>query len=166
MNTHSLQCRCGKLTGQVTVPRKGSRGVCYCKDCQAYAHFLGAADIVLDDMGGTDVVATLPKHLRITGGMDALACLSLTDRGILRSGANAGAHEERQGTPERDALEPGGGTRAVHPDGRSGEAGRQLQDDPVLHRRWRSGRSAQGSHECGARCGEASHVTNRAKFLL
>jgi len=84
MKTHSLQCRCGKLTGQVTVPRKGGRGVCYCKDCQAYAHFLGTAEVVLDDMGGTDVVATLPKHLRLTGGVGALACLSLTERGILR----------------------------------------------------------------------------------
>ncbi len=84
MKTHALQCRCGKLTGQVNVPRKGSRGVCYCKDCQTYAHFLGTADLVLDEMGGTDVVATLPKHVRFAGGVDALACLSLTDRGILR----------------------------------------------------------------------------------
>jgi hypothetical protein len=84
MISHPLQCRCGRLTGQVTEPQKGSRGVCYCRDCQAFAHFLGNADAVLDEMGGTDVVATLPKYVQLTGGVDALACMSLTERGLLR----------------------------------------------------------------------------------
>lgn len=82
--THALQCRCGTLAGEVSEPRKGSRGVCYCKDCQAFAHFLGNADTVLDEMQGTDVVATLPKYVRFTRGVDALACVSLTERGLLR----------------------------------------------------------------------------------
>jgi hypothetical protein len=58
--------------------------VCYCKDCQAFAHVLGNADTILDEMGGTDVVATLPKRVRFTRGVEALACLSLTERGLLR----------------------------------------------------------------------------------
>ena len=82
--SHSLQCRCGKLTGRMTQPSKGSRGVCYCKDCQAFAHFLGKADVVLDELGGTDVVAMLPKYVQLTSGIDALACVSLTERGLLR----------------------------------------------------------------------------------
>jgi hypothetical protein len=53
-------------------------------DCQAFARFLGQAATVLDEQGGTDVVATLPKHVRFTGGLEALACLSLTERGLLR----------------------------------------------------------------------------------
>jgi len=72
------------LTGVVSQPRKASRGLCYCKDCQAFARYLGNPDTVLDDMGGTDVVATLAKYVSFTGGTDRLACLSLTDRGLLR----------------------------------------------------------------------------------
>jgi len=72
------------LTGLVSQPRKASRGLCYCKDCQAFARYLGNPDTVLDDMGGTDVVATLGNYVRFTGGTDRLACLSLTDRGLLR----------------------------------------------------------------------------------
>lgn len=58
--------------------------MCYCKDCQAFAHFLGKADDILDEMGGTDVIATLPKYLRFTHGFEALACMSLTGNGMLR----------------------------------------------------------------------------------
>jgi len=35
-------------------------------------------------MGGTDVVATLPKHVAFTHGLEALACMSLTEKGMLR----------------------------------------------------------------------------------
>jgi hypothetical protein len=90
--SHPLRCRCGKLRGLVSHPEKVSRGVCYCKDCQAFAHFLGQSiDVVLgqpidilDEMGGTDVVAALPKHVTITQGMESLACMSLSERGLLR----------------------------------------------------------------------------------
>jgi hypothetical protein len=58
--------------------------VCYCKDCQAFAHFLGKTGDILDEMGGTDVIATLPKYLTFTQGFDALACMSLTEKGMLR----------------------------------------------------------------------------------
>src|SRR5215470_3449738 len=82
--SHPLRCRCGTLTGSVREPQRASRGVCYCKDCQAFARYLGKADTVLDAMGGTDVVATLPKYVSFTSGTGSLACLSLTDRGLLR----------------------------------------------------------------------------------
>lgn len=81
---HPLRCRCGTLRGYVSHPEKVSRGVCYCKDCQAFAHFLGKTDDILDEMGGTDVIATLSKYLSFTQGFDALACMSLTDDGMLR----------------------------------------------------------------------------------
>lgn len=58
--------------------------MCYCKDCQAFAHFLGTTSEILDEMGGTDVVATLPKYVTFTQGIDALACMSLTESGMLR----------------------------------------------------------------------------------
>ena len=81
---HPLQCRCGTLQGYVSHPERVSRGVCYCKDCQAFAHFLGTTGDILDEMGGTDVVATLPKYVTFTKGVEALACMSLTEKGFLR----------------------------------------------------------------------------------
>jgi hypothetical protein len=81
---HPLQCRCGTLKGYVSHPERVSRGVCYCKDCQAFAHFLGTTGDILDEMGGTDVVATLPKYVTFTQGSEALACMSLTEKGMLR----------------------------------------------------------------------------------
>jgi len=81
---HPLQCRCGTLKGYVSHPERASRGACYCRDCQAYAHFLGRAADILDDKGGTDVVATLPKYVTFTQGFEALACMSLTEDGLLR----------------------------------------------------------------------------------
>ena len=81
---HLLRCQCGTLQGYVNHPAGVSRGVCYCKDCQAYAHFLGKAGDILDAMGGTDVVATLAKHVTLTRGLEALACMSLTESGMLR----------------------------------------------------------------------------------
>ena len=82
---HPLRCRCGTVQGHVSEPQRVMvRGVCYCKDCQAYAHFLGRADDVLDAHGGTDVIAIHPQHVTLTQGLDALACVSLSPRGLLR----------------------------------------------------------------------------------
>ena len=58
--------------------------VCYCKDCQAFAHFLKSADTVLDAQGGTAIVATVPQQVVFSQGLDALACMSLSDHGLLR----------------------------------------------------------------------------------
>jgi hypothetical protein len=85
MNAHPLRCRCGTLHGHVEAPQRAmGRGVCYCRDCQAYAHALGRPREVLDALGGTEVVAIAPAHVVIDAGHDALACLSLSPRGLLR----------------------------------------------------------------------------------
>lgn len=81
---HPLRCQCGTLQGHVSHTETVCRGVCYCKDCQAYAHFLGKADEILDEMGGSDVVATLPQHVTFTQGVERLTCMSLSDKGMLR----------------------------------------------------------------------------------
>ena len=81
---HALQCRCGTLKGEVAHTEVANRGVCYCKDCQAFARFLGHADEILDESGGTDVVATLASNVTITEGASALACMSLSENGLLR----------------------------------------------------------------------------------
>jgi hypothetical protein len=81
---HPLQCQCGTLKGFVTNPRSASRVICYCKDCQAFAHFLGRPDEILDERAGSDVIQILPKDLTFTQGIDALACLRLKHKGLLR----------------------------------------------------------------------------------
>ena len=81
---HPLRCNCGTLKGYVSHPAGASRGVCYCRDCQAFAHFLGKAGDILDEMGGTDVVATRPEYVTFTQGLEALVCMSLTENGMLR----------------------------------------------------------------------------------
>jgi len=82
---HPLQCRCGTLKGYVSPPDMANRCVCYCKDCQAFARFLDRpGDAVLDELGGTEIVATLPGHVHFEQGLDALVCMSLSDHGLLR----------------------------------------------------------------------------------
>lgn len=79
-----LQCRCGKLRGALAHPERASRGVCYCKDCQAYGHFLKDTPGVLDGLGGTEVYAVSPRDVSFTEGVEHLTCMSLTDKGLLR----------------------------------------------------------------------------------
>ena len=81
---HRFQCQCGALQGEIGHPSRGLRAVCYCGDCQAYAHVLGQPQRVLDSLGGTDVVATQSKYVRFTSNTQPLACLSLSPRGLLR----------------------------------------------------------------------------------
>lgn len=85
---HRFQCQCGSLQGEVDRPGQAARAVCYCKDCQAYAHVLGQPQRVLDVLGGTDIVATEARNVRFTAGKEQLACLSLSPRGLLRWYAN------------------------------------------------------------------------------
>ena len=82
--SHRFQCRCGTLQGEISHPERGMRAVCYCGDCQAYAHLLGEPQRVLDPQGGTDVVATHARYVMFTSDTQALACLSLSPRGLLR----------------------------------------------------------------------------------
>ena len=84
MASHPLQCRCGTLKGLVHDPGNSNHGVCYCRDCQAFAHFLGRASEVLDERGGTEVIQTLPRNVVFTQGIEALACMRLTPKGLVR----------------------------------------------------------------------------------
>ena len=79
-----LRCRCGSIQGNVDARHLYGRAVCYCKDCQAFARFLGSPEQILNKQGGTEIVAILPAAVQITAGLDKLACMSLSDRGLLR----------------------------------------------------------------------------------
>jgi hypothetical protein len=82
--SHPLQCRCGTLKGYVTHPERVNRVVCYCRDCRAFAHFLGRATDILDAQGGSDVIQTISANVAFTVGIEALACIRLSEKGLLR----------------------------------------------------------------------------------
>ena len=81
-----LRCTCGALRGFVRgiSASRGNRVVCYCGDCQSFAHFLGRAGEVLDPHGGTEIFQTSPARVDITQGRERLACMRLTPKGLLR----------------------------------------------------------------------------------
>jgi Family of unknown function (DUF6151) len=81
-----LRCACGAVHGLLrgVGPERGNRIVCYCDDCQAFAHYLGRAGEILDANGGTDIFQTSPARVAITGGADQLVCVRLTSKGLLR----------------------------------------------------------------------------------
>jgi hypothetical protein len=81
---HPIRCSCGLLRGVVISPARVNRCVCYCTDCQAFARFLKRDAEILDEQGGTDLVQTLPRHVRFTEGAANLACVRLTENGLLR----------------------------------------------------------------------------------
>lgn len=80
-----LRCRCGKLSGTAleVSPAAGTRIVCYCNDCQAFAHFLERPEIT-DDWGGTDIFQMAPARVRIDHDDDALRCVRLSAKGLYR----------------------------------------------------------------------------------
>lgn len=79
----SLSCECGRVKGRVDAGPAYTRATCYCRDCQAYARWIGRAAL-LDAQGGTDIVATNPRAVRFTSGADQVACMSLSPNGLLR----------------------------------------------------------------------------------
>jgi len=60
-----------------------NRMVCYCDDCQAYAHQIGRADL-LNHRGGSDSIQIAPAALRFTKGQDQIEGLRLTPKGLYR----------------------------------------------------------------------------------
>jgi Family of unknown function (DUF6151) len=99
----ALSCWCGRVRGVArdVSPPAGFRLVCYCRDCQAFAHFLahvpekwspvfrqGHAPMqesnVLDAAGGTDIFQMPTGRLQLTAGTDAVRCLRLSSKGIFR----------------------------------------------------------------------------------
>ena len=79
-----VRCRCGEFEALLRFPERAGRAVCYCRDCQAFARFLGNPERILNDLAGTDVIATSPRFLRIVRGEQQLRCMSLSETGLLR----------------------------------------------------------------------------------
>ncbi|MEM9089357.1 MAG: DUF6151 family protein [Cyanobacteria bacterium P01_F01_bin.53] len=81
-----LQCGCGKVKGIAhdISPRTGTRVVCYCDDCQAFARFLDGETTVLDEYGGTDIFQIAPAQVEITAGAEYLSSMRLSPKGLIR----------------------------------------------------------------------------------
>lgn len=80
----AIRCECGAVQAALAEPQRATRVVCYCRDCQAFARFLGQTARTLNPCGGTDIVAASPHRLRFTHGVEALRCMSLSGKGLLR----------------------------------------------------------------------------------
>lgn len=96
----SLRCECGRVQGRVETEQVYVRAKCYCRDCQAYARWLDRPGVV-DAQGGTDMVAMNPAGVHITSGSEQIACMSLSEKGILRW--YAGCCRTPLGNTPRDA---------------------------------------------------------------
>ncbi len=80
----TLRCDCGSIGGRIDAPHRAGRAICYCRDCRAWARWLGRAPRTLDAAGGTDVVATTPRLVRLERGTEHLRCVSLAPHGLFR----------------------------------------------------------------------------------
>lgn len=81
-----LECSCGRVSGLVSgvSPSTGTRVVCFCDDCQAFARHLGRPERVLDANGGTEVFQTSAARVGFSKGRENVACIRLTPKGVLR----------------------------------------------------------------------------------
>src|SRR5687767_2863215 len=81
-----LRCRCGTVRGVArgVAPSTVNHCFCYCDDCQAFAHFLGRADDVLDAYGGTEITQMSQANVAFTAGADKVAAMRLSTKGMIR----------------------------------------------------------------------------------
>ena len=86
MTNLPLKCRCGGVTGNATdvTPSSGSRVICCCCDCQAFAAYLGREEDVLDEFGGTELFQMSQSQVTIQHGHDKLQSMRLSKKGMLR----------------------------------------------------------------------------------
>jgi len=117
-----LRCRCGEVRAVVRdpSPKTVNRVICYCDDCQAFAHQLGRSDL-LDANGGTDIVQVAPASLTFVQGQDRIAALRLSPKGLYRW------HARCCNTPLGNTLSPslpfvGVIAQAFEADGQSADA--------------------------------------------
>ncbi|NRF65532.1 hypothetical protein HLB44_00910 [Aquincola sp. S2] len=84
----ALRCRCGAVRGRVDTSlaarrRAGLHVICYCDDCRAYLRAIERDDL-LDRFGGSALWQTAPARVVIDAGRERIACLRLSDKGMLR----------------------------------------------------------------------------------
>jgi Family of unknown function (DUF6151) len=72
----------GTATG--IAPAAKTHSMCYCDDCQTFAHYLERADDVLDANGGTGAFGLAPAQITIDQGVEQLRCVRLGPKGLYR----------------------------------------------------------------------------------
>ena len=82
----TLQCCCGKVQGKTAnlSPSTGTRLVCCCRDCQSFAAYIDQEKAVLDQYGGTDILQMPVSQLKILQGIEQIACVRLSEKGMYR----------------------------------------------------------------------------------
>lgn len=80
-----LACRCGGVEGVLrhASPRTVNHCICYCDDCQAFAHHLGRADL-LDAHGGSAIVQVAPAYVSFVRGEEGIRGVRLSPKGMFR----------------------------------------------------------------------------------
>jgi hypothetical protein len=53
-------------------------------DCRAFARYLGKSSAVLDQQGGTEVLQVAHSRLRFSRGLEHLAAVRLSEKGLVR----------------------------------------------------------------------------------
>lgn len=81
-----LRCECGTVQGTVhgLSAKNLNNAVCYCIDCQTWAHHLGKADTHLDSHGGSHVVQVAAASITIEQGLDRIGLKRLSPSGLFR----------------------------------------------------------------------------------
>lgn len=86
-----LSCECGNVQGKThfMTATSGNRITCCCADCQAFANYLehlgrGNATPILDQFLGTDIFQMPISKLAIHQGVEEIACVRLTRKGMYR----------------------------------------------------------------------------------
>ena len=82
----AIRCSCGSVEGRARglSPKSVNRMVCHCRTCVAYPGLLGAAEGALDPYGGANIFQMAPANFTIDMGIEHIACLRLTPKGVLR----------------------------------------------------------------------------------
>ncbi|WP_298842656.1 DUF6151 family protein [uncultured Roseobacter sp.] len=85
MTSVSFSCNCGTLKGVLheATPQNVCHLVCFCRDCRAFARHMGQAGH-LEPGGGSPLVQVLPARIEISDGVDQIACLRLSPKGLHR----------------------------------------------------------------------------------
>lgn len=83
-DTIPLYCQCKQFHAEIQVSSCGPRAICYCVDCQAYAAVLKQENKILNEQGGTEVLAVRPHQIKFIHGAQQLTFMSLSPQGSLR----------------------------------------------------------------------------------
>ena len=81
----NIQCSCGQVRGVAKNVEKGQANYlrCYCADCQAFAVLLGQ-EALLDSYRGTSLIQLPLSRVEISQGLEQLACMRLSAKGLHR----------------------------------------------------------------------------------